>query len=84
MAKIGKYIRMSKVTERQLKWLTRQSQKSEAEVISNALDYLLKSRQTRAWSIISQMTDQELDEQIRQLALPDGDEPVEDPDTQYS
>ncbi len=85
MAKKHKSMRLSKIADRQLKWLTNQYLMSESEVIQMALDAYFKSDQAKAVQVLLQMTDEEIKEELRQLReIPDGDEDVEHPDSQYT
>lgn len=85
MAKIHKSVRLSRKADRQLKWLTNQYLMSEAEVMQMALDKLFSDKQTAAIQVLLSMSDEQIEEELRQLQeIPDGDEDVEHPDTQFS
>lgn len=80
MAKIHKSIRLSNKADRQLKWLTRQYLMSESEVLQMALDKLFTNEETEAIQVLLQMSDKDIEEQLRQLRdIPDVDEAIEHP-----
>lgn len=83
MPKVQKSMRLSKLAVSQLDWLTLEFGMSESGVIQMALDNLFRSEQSKALSILLRMTDEQIDEELRVLALPDDDEDVECADTQF-
>ena len=84
MPKVQKSVRLSKIAVGQLNWLTAEFGMSEAGVMQMALNTLFCSEQSKALSILLKMTDEQVNEELRVLSLPDGDEDAEFPDTQFS
>lgn len=83
MPKLQKSVRLSKLAVSQLDWLTLEFGMSESGVIQMALDNLFRGEQSKALSILLKMSDEQVEEELRVLALPDGDEDVEVADTQF-
>lgn len=75
-------IRLSELTDRQLTDLAQRLVMSQSEVISIAIDRMYQMEVQKMVSL-PPMTDDEIEEELRQLELEDGEE-VEYPDTQFS
>lgn len=84
MPKQSKSYRVSNLTRQQLEELAKWWGTSLTETLTLIIDRAYTQERNKRMETIAQMTAEEIEEQLRQLEITDGNEEVEHPDTQFS